>query len=172
MAIGGGRGMDAGIDLSIMIVVGVSIKGFHFGTTEYLMIGEKITEPIFGEVTPGIIIIFTMVISKETGGLGITPTIGINQSTVSLHIVMMEGRIVLLKRNLEQAIQERLKKVELQLPKESLKKIELQPDTGSQEQVGILLQVLKHILQRKLLKAQVKPLKVNILKKQKERNEV
>jgi len=112
-----------------------------------------------------------MVISKETGGLGITPTIGINQSTVSLHIIMMEGRIVLLKRNLDQATQERLRKVELQLPKESLKKIELQLDKESQERVGILLQVLKQILQRKLLKAQVKPLKVNILKKQKGRNE-
>jgi hypothetical protein len=63
-------------------------------------------------------------ISKETGGLGITPTIGINQSTVRLHIIMMEPPMVLLKRNLEQAIQERLKKVLLQLLKENLEKVE------------------------------------------------
>ena len=57
MAIGGDHGMDAGTDLSIMIVVGVFIQGFQFGITGYPMVGERTTEPIFGEVTHGIIII-------------------------------------------------------------------------------------------------------------------
>ena len=98
--------MDAGIDLSTMIAVGVFIQEFHFGMTGYPILGERTTEPIFGEVIHGTITIYAIMISKETGRLGITPTIGINQSTVSLHIITMEGRIVLLKPNLEQAIQE------------------------------------------------------------------
>ena len=124
MDIGGDHGMDGGIDLSTMITVGVFIQEFHFGITRYPILGERTTEPIFGEVIRGTIIIYAIMISKETGGLGITPTIGINQSTVRLHIIMMEPPMVLLKRNLEQAIQERLKKVLLQLLKENLEKVE------------------------------------------------
>jgi hypothetical protein len=128
MAIGGDHGMDAGIDLAIMIMAGVSIKGFHFGTREYLVIGEKIIETISGEVIHGIIILSIMVIFKETGEPGMIPTIGINQSTVSLRITMMEDCMVVgkenleqvLKESLEQALKERLDQTKLQLPKESL----------------------------------------------------
>jgi hypothetical protein len=161
MAIGGDHGMDAGIGLSIMIVVGVSIKGFHFGTTEYLVIGEKITEAICGEVIHGITIIYIMVIFKETGEPGIIPTIGINQSTVSLRITMMEDCMVVGMGNLERALKESLKKVGKGNLEQALK--------GSLKKVGMVLQEPKYTLRANTRK--VKP-KANIPKKQKERNEV
>jgi hypothetical protein len=114
--------MEANIDLFTMIAVGVFIQEFHFGITRYPILGERTTEPIFGEVIHGTIILYTIMISKETGGPGMTPTIGINQSTVRLHTIMMERPIVLLRRNLEQAIQERSKRVQLQPLKETWKR--------------------------------------------------
>ena len=57
MDIGGDHGVDAGIDLPTMIAVGLFIQEFPFGITRYPMVGERTTEPIFGEVTRGIIII-------------------------------------------------------------------------------------------------------------------
>ena len=161
--------MDAGIDLSIMIVAGVSIKGFHFGTTEYLVIGEKIIETISGEVIHGIIIIYIMVIFKETGEPGIIPTIGINQSTVSLRITVMEDCMVVGKENLEQALKERLEQIKLQLAnenleqalKEKLEQIKLQLANENLEQVGKALQEPKYTLRTNI--PQVKPLKINIL---------
>ena len=198
MAIGGDHGMDAGIDLCIMIVVGVSIKGSHFGTREYLVAGEKITEAISGEVIHGIIILYIMLISKETGEPGMIPTIGVNQSTVSLRITMMGDRMVVGKADPQQALKERWKKVELQLAKGKLpqalkerwkrvelqlakgklpqalkersKRVELQLAKGKLEQVGKALQEPKYKLRIDI--PQVKPLKVNIPKERKDRNEV
>jgi len=114
MAIGGDHGMDAGIGLAIMIMAGVSIKGLHFGTREYLAIGEKIIETISGEVIHGIITLYIMVIFKETGEPGMIPAIGINQSTVSLRTTMMEDCMVVGKGNLGQALKERLDQIKLQ----------------------------------------------------------
>jgi hypothetical protein len=173
MAIGGDHGMDVGIDLSIMIVVGLFMQGFHFGTTEYPEIGERIIETIFGEDIHGTTILYTIMIFGETGGLGIIPTIGISQSIENLHIIMMEDCMAVGKQKPEQLLREKLEQLEgLKLPhKEALGRVR-QLDKESLEQGGILLQVLKYILQRKLLRAQVRPLRVNILKKQKKRNEV
>jgi len=178
MAIGGDHGMDAGIDLCIMIVVGVSIKGSHFGTREYLVAGEKITEAISGEVIHGIIILYIMLISKETGEPGMIPTIGVNQSTVSLRITMMGDRMVLGKGDPQQGLKERWKRVDLQLAKgkspqalkERSKRVELQLAKGKLEQVGKALQEPKYKLRIDI--PQVKPLKVNIPKERKDRNEV
>ncbi len=80
--LGGDHGMDAGIDLPTTIVVGLFIQEFPYGITGYRTVGERITEPIVGEAIHGTIIIYNIMISKETGGLGIAPTIGINQNTV------------------------------------------------------------------------------------------
>jgi hypothetical protein len=164
MAIGGDHGMDAGTDLSIMIVVGVFMGEFHFGTAGYLVIGEKIIETTFGEVIHGTIIIYIIVTFKETGESGMIPTIGIDQNIENLHIAMMEEctLVILIKdvekvtlaRGLRVLDRVRLPKVVLQLGKERL------------EQVGTVPQVPESI-------AQVKPLKVNILERQKgKRNEV
>jgi len=92
---GGDHGMDIGIDLSIMIQVGGAMEEFHFGMAGYLMIGGRITETISGEVIHGTIIIYLILIFKETGGPGIIPTIGISQNIENLRIIMMEGRMVL-----------------------------------------------------------------------------
>jgi hypothetical protein len=86
---GGDHGMGAGIDLSVMIQVGVSIKEFQFGITGYLVIGERTTETIFGGDIRGTIIISITVTSKETGELGIIPIIGIDRKIASLHITTM-----------------------------------------------------------------------------------
>ena len=83
--------MDIGIGLFIMIQVGAFMEEFHFGIAGYLIIGERITETIFGEDTHGIIIIYLIVIFKETGGPGIIPTTGISQNIENLHTIMMEG---------------------------------------------------------------------------------
>ena len=161
--------MDAGIDLSTMIAVGVFIQEFHFGITRYPILGERTTEPIFGEVIHGTIILYTIMISKETGGPGMTPTIGINQSTVRLHTITMERLTVLVRRNLEQAIQERLKRVQLQPLKENLEKVETRLLKERSEKWDMVLLEPKPTLQTNL--AQVKP-KEDIAKKRKERNEV
>ena len=91
---GGDRGTDIGIGLFIMIQVGASTEGFHFGIAGYLMIGGKITETIFGEGIHGIIIISPMLIFKEIGGPGIRRTIGIGRNIGNSHIIMMGGRTV------------------------------------------------------------------------------
>ena len=91
---GGDRGTDIGIGLFIMIQVGASMEGFHFGIAGYLMIGGKITETIFGEGIHGIIIISPMLIFKEIGGPGIRRTIGISRNIGNLHTLMMEDRTV------------------------------------------------------------------------------
>ena len=57
MDIGGDHGMDAGIDLSIMIEVGVFFQGFHFGIAKYPILGGRTTEPICGAGIHGIITI-------------------------------------------------------------------------------------------------------------------
>ena len=85
--------MDIGIGLFIMIQVGASMEEFHFGIAGYLIIGERITETIFGEDTHGIIIIYLIVIFNKTGELGIIPTTGISQNIGSLHTIMMEGHM-------------------------------------------------------------------------------
>ena len=94
MAGGGDHGMGAGIDLFVTIWAGESMEEFHLGMPRYLMIGERITETIFGEVTHGTIIISARVIFKDTGELGIKPTIGIDRSIENLRTLMMENRIV------------------------------------------------------------------------------
>ena len=97
---GGDHGMDVGIGLSIMIQAGVSIEEFHPGTAEYLMIGERITETMFGEVIHGTITRYTIVIFKGTGGPGMRPAIGIDRSIENLHTPMMENRIAVDKETL------------------------------------------------------------------------
>jgi hypothetical protein len=91
MAGGGDLGMDVGIDLFIMIQVGESMGEFQFGTGGYPIIGERIIETISGEAIHGTIIIYLIVTFKETGELGIMPTIGISQNIENSHTIMMEG---------------------------------------------------------------------------------
>ena len=91
--------MGVGIDLLVTIRAGESMEEFHLGMARYLMIGERITETIFGEVTHGTIIISARVICKDTGELGIKPTIGIDRSIENLRTLMMENRIVVGKES-------------------------------------------------------------------------
>jgi hypothetical protein len=88
-ATGGDRGMVAGIGLSTMIEVGVSMEEFQYGIMGYPVVGEMIIETISGEDIRGTIVIYITETSKETGELGTIPAIGINQSIVSLHITTM-----------------------------------------------------------------------------------
>jgi len=83
--------MDVGTDLFAMMQAGASMQGFRVGTAGYLMVGERITETIFGEAIRGTIIIYIMLIFRETGGPGIIPVIGIDRNIENLHITMMEG---------------------------------------------------------------------------------
>jgi hypothetical protein len=161
---GGDHGMAIGIDLSVMTQVGASIEEFQFGMVEYLVVGERIIQTICGEVIHGTTVLYITVIFKETGGPGITPIIGINQKIVSLHTAMMEDCMKVDKESLEQVDRRILTKV-LQLDEVLFRKV---PQLGKErlEQVGMVPQVLKSIVQ-------VKPLKVTILQQQKKkRNEV
>jgi hypothetical protein len=131
---------------------------------EYLVVGERIIETICGEVIHGTTVLYITVIFKETGGPGITPIIGINQKIVSLHTAMMEDCMKVDKESLEQVDRRILTKV-LQLDEVLFRKV---PQLGKErlQQVGMVPQVLKSIVQ-------VKPLKVTILQQQKKkRNEV
>lgn len=161
--------MDAGTDRCIMTEVGLSMQEFQFGIEESPVTGERITEIMFGEAIHGTIILSLMLTFKETGEPGIIPTIGINQSIENLHTVMMEGRTVFVNMIRHILIKDMLEVTLRKEPhKEKLTKAPKLPDKGTLIkvlQLGMMLQAPKSI-------AQVKPLKVSIPKKQKERNKV
>jgi hypothetical protein len=149
-ATGGDHGMVAGIGLSIMTEVGVSMQEFQFGIMGYPVVGEMIIETIFGEVIHGTIMIYTIVIFKRTGGPGIIPTIGIDRSIENLHITTM-GECMVVDKKLLKKVSQVLKYT-----------VQAKP-----------LQV--NILKAKPPQAntlKVKPLRATIALEQKERNEV
>ena len=160
--------MAIGIALSVMTQGGASMEEFQFGIMEYLVVGEKIIETIYGEGIRGTTVLYIMVIFKETGGPGITPIIGTDQKIVSLHTPMMEGCMKVDKQSLEQALKENMKQANkgvltkvLQPKKVLIIKV---PQLRKKRlgQVGIVLRVVKSI-------AQGKPLKATILPKKKEK---
>jgi hypothetical protein len=53
---GGAHGKVVGIAHAAMIEDGVSIRVFHLGMQEYILVGEIITDVICGEDTDGIIV--------------------------------------------------------------------------------------------------------------------
>jgi hypothetical protein len=108
---GADHGMAIGIALSVMTQVGASTEEFRFGIGEYLVVGERTIETIYGQVIHGTTVLYIMVIFKETGGPGITPIIGIDQKIVSLRTPMMEDCMKVDKQSLKQALKESMEQV-------------------------------------------------------------
>ena len=161
--------MAIGIGLSITIQVGVSTEEYRFGIGEYLVVGERTIEIIRGEGIRGTTVPYIMVIFKKTGEPGITPIIGIGQKIVSLHIPMMEDCMKVGKQSLGQTLKESMQQVNkrvltrvVQLKKVLFTKVP-QLRKKRLEQVDMVLRVVKSI-------AQVKPIKVTILPKKKEKS--